>query len=222
MQGASAAGQKAGAEDPETMPAVSDWLTLGEASRFLGVDESTLRTWADAGRIPTYRTPGGHRRFARQALVSFLEQSRHEAEPHLADLIGPHADRLVPGVVDRIRRQRWYQALDRTSAQAIGAICHDLMDALSGYLTGGAKQAEYLARGERVARHLGERVAALRLSPADATQAFLFFKQIITDSVSLKLPLSPDGKVRSLRRLDAFLNHVLLQMMSAYEGNSRP
>lgn len=204
------------------MPAVSEWLTLGEASRFLGVDESTLRTWADAGRIPTYRTPGGHRRFARQALVTFLEQSRHEAEPRLADLIGPHADRLVPGVVDQIRRQHWYQSLDRASAQAIGAVCHDLMDALGGYLTGGPHQAEHLARGERAARQLGERVAGLRLSPVDATEAFLFFKQIITDSVSMKLPLSPDGKVRSLRRVDVFLNHVLLQMMSAFERNGRP
>lgn len=202
-----------------TTQATSDWLTLGEASRFLGVDESTLRNWADSGRIRMFRTPGGHRRFARQVLVEFLERSRRNAEPRLTDLIGPHADRLVPGVVDQIRRQRWYQTLDRPSAQAIGIICHDLMDALGGYLTGGPRRAGHLAQGERAARHLGERVAHLRLSPADATQAFLFFKQIITDAVSTKLPLSPDGKVRSLRRLDAFLNRVLLQMMSAYERN---
>jgi excisionase family DNA binding protein len=202
------------------MEADSEWLTLGEASRFLGVDESTLRTWADAGRIPMFRTPGGHRRFVRQALAEFLARSRREDEPRLRDLIGPHADRLVPGAVDRIRAQRWYQVLDQPAAQAIGAVCRDLMDALGGYLPGGAQQKRHLADGERAGRELGRRVAKLRLSPADATEAFLFFKQIITGAVSTKLPLSPDGKVRSLRRLDAFLDRVLLQMMSAYERSN--
>lgn len=194
-----------------------EWMTLGEASRFLGVDESTLRAWADAGRVATFRTPGRHRRFARRALMAFLNQSQREAEPRLADLIGPHADRLVPGAVAQIRRQRWYTVLDHQAAKTIGAVCHHLMDALAGYLAGGARQRGHLAAGERAGRELGTRVAALRLSPADATQAFLFFKQIITDAVSMRLPLSPDGKVRSLRRIEAFLNRVLLNMMSAYE-----
>lgn len=135
----------------------------------------------------------------------------------MAELIGPHADRLVPGAGAQIRRQRWYAALDRRAAKTLGAVCHHLMDALAGYLRGGAQQSGYLAAGERAGRDLGMRVAALRLSPADATQAFLFFKQIITDAVSMRLPLSPDGKVRSLRRIEAFLNRVLLEMMSAYE-----
>lgn len=203
--------------EQDAIPAAPDWLTLGEASRLLGVDESTLRTWADAGRIPAYRTPGGHRRFARQAVVEFLEHSRRDVEPRLRDLIGPHADRLVPDVIERIRGQHWYQALDRASAKAIGLVCHDLMGALGDYLTGGPRRAASLLEGERAARQLGERVAGLRLSPADATEAFLFFKQIITDAVSTKLPLSPDRKVSSLLRVDAFLDRVLLQMMFAYE-----
>ncbi len=195
----------------------AEWLTLGEASRFLGVDASTLRLWADAGRIATFRTPGGHRRFSRATLDEFLASSRRrEAEPRLTDLIGPHAVRLVPGAREQIKRQQWYAALDRTSAQAIGAVCHDLMDALAGYMAGGARQAAHLKAGERAGQALGARVAALALTPADATEAFLFFKGIITDAVSMRLPLSPDGKVRSLRRIEAFLNQALLQMMAAY------
>ncbi|HEV8654065.1 MAG TPA: helix-turn-helix domain-containing protein, partial [Candidatus Limnocylindria bacterium] len=40
-----------------------DWLTLGEASRILGVDPDTLRRWADNGKVEVFTTPGGHRRF---------------------------------------------------------------------------------------------------------------------------------------------------------------
>lgn len=201
---------------------VQPWLTLGEASRFLGVDASTLRVWADAGRIPTFRTPGGHRRFSRAALDEFLARSRRDAEPRLVDLIGPHANRLVPGAVEQIRRQQWYTVLDRASAAAIGAVCHELMDALAGYMGGGGRQRDYLKAGERAGQALGARVASLPLSPSEATEAFLFFKGMITDAVSMRLPLSPDGKVRSLRRVDAFLSRVLVRMMSAYERNAGP
>lgn len=40
-----------------------EWLPLREASRQMGVSAATLRSWADEGRVPSYRTPGGHRRF---------------------------------------------------------------------------------------------------------------------------------------------------------------
>jgi excisionase family DNA binding protein len=45
-----------------------DWLSVGPASRLLGVDPDTLRRWADDGRVEAYTTPGGHRRFERQSL----------------------------------------------------------------------------------------------------------------------------------------------------------
>jgi excisionase family DNA binding protein len=197
-----------------------EWLTLGQASRFLGVDDSTLRSWADAGRVPTFRTPGGHRRFSRAALNEFLERGRASSE-RLADLIGPHADRLVPGAIRQIRSQRWYIALDAPTAKAIGLVCHRLMDALAGYLPGGARQREHLRAGEDAGAELGRRVAALRLSAVDATEAFLFFKHIITEAVSTRLRLPPDGKIRSLRRIDTFLNAVLLGMMRDFERAQR-
>ncbi len=34
---------------------------MGEAAQLLGVSPDTMRRWADAGRIATTRTPGGHR-----------------------------------------------------------------------------------------------------------------------------------------------------------------
>ena len=45
-----------------------DWLSLGPASRVVGVNPGTLRRWADEGRVVAFTTLGGHRRFDRVAL----------------------------------------------------------------------------------------------------------------------------------------------------------
>ena len=52
-----------------------DWLTLGQAARHLGVAQSTIRKWSDSGRVPAFYTPGGHRRYRRTDLDSFLAKS---------------------------------------------------------------------------------------------------------------------------------------------------
>src|ERR671939_1310463 len=53
----------------------SDWLTLGQAAKYLGVAQSTIRKWSDLGRVPAFYTPGGHRRYKRADLEAFLERS---------------------------------------------------------------------------------------------------------------------------------------------------
>src|SRR5215210_2820449 len=52
-----------------------DWLTLGQAAKYLGVAQSTIRKWSDQGRLPAFYTPGGHRRYRRGDLDAFLERS---------------------------------------------------------------------------------------------------------------------------------------------------
>jgi two-component system OmpR family response regulator len=52
-----------------------DWLTLGQAAKYLGVAQSTIRKWSDLGRVPAFYTPGGHRRYRHSDLDAFLERS---------------------------------------------------------------------------------------------------------------------------------------------------
>ena len=53
----------------------NDWLTLGQAARYLGVAQSTIRKWSDDGKVPAFYTPGGHRRFRRADLEAFVAES---------------------------------------------------------------------------------------------------------------------------------------------------
>lgn len=194
------------------------WLRLGAASRFLGIDPSTLRNWTDAGRVPVFRTPGGHRRYVVEDLRVFLDRGRRTREVRMTEMIGPHGMNLMDRSIGRrVRTQDWYHAFDAAAASAMRETCRLLMDGLAGYLTGGARQGTFFQEGERAGRALGTHVASLGLRPAEATRAFVFFRTVVTDAASRRLSLSPDRKVQSIRRIDAYLNHVLLEMMSAYE-----
>ena len=35
-------------------------ITAAEAARRMGVDKSTMTRWLAAGKVPAFRTPGGH------------------------------------------------------------------------------------------------------------------------------------------------------------------
>jgi excisionase family DNA binding protein len=45
----------------------------------LGVSLSTVRRWSDAGVLPSYRTPGGQRRYNRDQLERFLRSLQRGA-----------------------------------------------------------------------------------------------------------------------------------------------
>ena len=65
----------------------TEWLTLGQAARFLGVAQSTIRKWSDQGRVPAFYTPGGHRRYRRSDLETFLQRSGPGGHGHTGPLV---------------------------------------------------------------------------------------------------------------------------------------
>lgn len=198
----------------------SSWMRLGAASRFLGVDPSTLRAWTDAGRVPVFRTPGGHRRYAEQDLRAFLDRNRQKRES-VTEIVGPRGARLIDmDFRDRVQAQDWYHVFDPTAVATMRSTCRRIMEGLAGYLAGGSRSTPSLREGERAGQALGAHVARLGMAPSMATRAFLFFRKMITDAAARRLPLSPDRKVQSLQRLDAYLNQVLLEMMKAYEART--
>jgi excisionase family DNA binding protein len=69
------AGAESGAGPRRPVGGETEWMTLGQAAKYLGVAQSTIRKWSDVGRVPAFYTPGGHRRFRRGDLDAFLERS---------------------------------------------------------------------------------------------------------------------------------------------------
>jgi len=72
----------------------TDWLTLGQAARYLGVAQSTIRKWSDSGRVRAFKTPGRHRRYRRDDLDAFLERSLPDVRSGPVVLIVDDDERL--------------------------------------------------------------------------------------------------------------------------------
>lgn len=66
-----------------------EWLTLGQAAKYLGVAQSTMRKWSDVGKVSAFYTPGGHRRYRRSDLDQFLDRSGPSSSPGAASDTGP-------------------------------------------------------------------------------------------------------------------------------------
>ena len=100
------------AKDETKLTDESEWLPLGKAATLLGVHSMTLRRWSDSGRFPSYRTPGGHRRFAISDIQKYLLRQRGVE----ADEIGQDwADNALVATRQQVARElvggpAWHEA----------------------------------------------------------------------------------------------------------------
>lgn len=75
---------------------------ISEAAELLGVSPDTVRRWADAGRLPTVRTPQGHREIDPAELARFAASL---PEPPARTVIARESARNhFPGIVTRVIR----------------------------------------------------------------------------------------------------------------------
>jgi excisionase family DNA binding protein len=179
------------------------WLSLREASDLLGVHTSTLRRWADSGRVGCRRTPGGHRRFSLRRLQPFLEGD------------DPDAARRGPARADE---QPWHA---RFQAAGLVPDLRALGQRLSGLLL------QYVLRADATRRHLDDcralgteyarisRRAGIEL--LDAVEAFLFFRA--SSAELLGGGNATDSSDGTRARYDAFMSQVLLGLVDGYAGH---
>jgi excisionase family DNA binding protein len=135
------------------------WLSLGPASRLLGVDPGTLRRWADEGRLQVYTTPGGHRRFDRRSIERLAMErpsaGRRTGGPPTRSLTSLGA---TPERLRRVYRRSYSEG--STAASAAGA----RRDEGAGPVVDDAERAAYRHDGRGLVTAL---VAYLDADPLD-------------------------------------------------------
>jgi len=94
------------------MPTPSDdhdpALTTREAAELLGISVSTAQKWIEGGAVESWKTPGGHRRMRRTAVLRLLEERTALARPAaaVAEELLPLQDPAYPVPADETSRLR--------------------------------------------------------------------------------------------------------------------
>lgn len=198
------------------------WLTLGQASRMLGVDESTLRRWTDAGQVRSFRTPGGHRRFAEGDLEAMI--AGHGSYPGS----GRYGD-LSGLAIARIRRQlqrgkeheaAWYHTVDEKERERLRPLGRRLVELVSDYLSRRTRKAALLVEAKDIGLEYGQALARSKLPLRQALEAFTFFRKSVdetTRQAAQRSALSPQETLEACEQVMVLTDEVLLGIAQAYE-----
>jgi excisionase family DNA binding protein len=196
--------------DPSDKP----WIGLSEAARLLGVHPSTVRAWADGGKLPVHRTPGGHRRFLRPEIERWgADRDRRASELRVVveNVIG--RTRLE---APRLQTQAWYLKLTEPQRAAYREESRRLLGQIGRFIGRPAEES-----GSE-ADQLGQEYARISLQAGmtliEAVEAFLFFRSFLMESLFSLSELRAAPSWEELHReASGFTDRVLLALLRAYQ-----
>jgi excisionase family DNA binding protein len=197
------------------------WLSLHEAAELLGVHSSTARIWSDKGLLPVYRTRGGHRRFKRSEVLLWAESSRGKQviDPLSVVQAAVHNIRLQISE-GRLQSEVWYQKLDESARNQYRQSAHTLFQGLVNYLLSGGEDGAAEARS--IGYEYASRAHRFGLNMVDAARAFLFFRNMLLESVIQVYQEAnvPSGRAWAdiLRKVNAFADLILLHLLDTYQA----
>lgn len=204
--------------EPAPQRSGDDWLSLGQASRALGVSESTLRRWADAGTIRSFRTPGGHRRFSVVELGRLTQGGSTKDGPLLGGEALRHIRARLAG--DKEPAPVWFDGLSTDTRRALGELGRSTVE-LVGRAAASDAQADALAgEADRLGASYGRILGQAGLGLSDAVAAFSYFRTSVGEAVTTHaqaqgLPAYAAGGV--WERVSHLEDGILVALTAEYE-----
>jgi excisionase family DNA binding protein len=199
----------------------SEWVSLRRAADILGVHPATVRNWADEGKLPSRRTPGGHRRFRRSDLLQYAE-AQHDLQPLEVQVIIQnalgHARLNVGG--GTLADVPWYNALSEKTRGQLRQQGLQTMEAIRKYLASDSQQAQ-LDDAHDLGLSYASVLHADSISLLQAVHGFFYFSDFIIDSILTWSEITPQRNSPSewgalLRQVSTFTNAMLLAIIEYY------
>jgi excisionase family DNA binding protein len=202
----------------------TEWLSLSKAAQLLGVHPGTVRNWSDQGVLPVHRTKGGHRRYRREEVELWMQSQRTTGQNGL-DLMVQTALRNTRFKISEgsLNEEAWYNKLDNEAREQYRHSGRAMVQGLIGYIGSNGNIAESEARA--LGYEYASRARRYNLSMVEATNAFLFFRNVLVESM---LAVYEAASVRSpnawsglLRKVNAFTDKILTTLLESYEAYPR-
>lgn len=204
-------------------PGKMTWLTLGAASALLGVSESTVRRWADAGEVRSYRTSGGHRRVLeddlRQIISAAASSPSHDSE------------RISDIAIGRVKRQL-VRGEERTHMAVFGDFSEDvrdrlrlmgrqLVDLFARYIASETKGERFTEDARTIGREYGRTLVASNVRLTTAVVTFNSMRGTLEETaaqIAAEAGLSTEDSVEAIERVLRLADTVLEGMAEVYEA----
>lgn len=199
------------------------WLSLGEACRLLGVDESTLRRWADGGHVRAYRTPGGHRRFSETDLRSLL--GRRQGRPRLSSPGSRPAVASSSYPVGEGEATSWYGRLPQEGRTELASLGRRLLAGLVACLETPRCQ-DTLDEAQAAARQYGRELGRWGVELQEAVASFLNFRHRVEEMAEMlgrrAAVAEEDGEFPEMMGdLGRAADRLLLALIEGHRGAGR-
>lgn len=207
--------------NPNHLPlSKNGWLSLKSAAEKLAVHPTTLRRWADSGKIPVMVTPGGHRRFS---IEDIDKASQRSLSVRGQDKIGNvWAETAITVTRQDISTQpaSWMAALTESDRDKHRKMGQQLMGLTLQFIGSETEDKNILNETRALGTRYGQIGREVGMSLTEALQAAMFFRDRMVES-ALQLPdsarIRPEANLRLLQRINTLLNEVQLAIAAEYE-----
>ena len=200
------------------------WLPLGAASRLVGVGPDTLRRWADSGKVQSYQTPGGHRRFLRSSLEAMINAPRRQR--YGVDRLPDSAQTMAGELHRRIARtgyaaQPWQARLTVEQRDDFRRWGQRTFNLVIEYVAS-AKRAErevLLEEAQKMGGLYGGEASRGGLTLAEAIEAFLYFRSPVLEAIAGHLrrrSAEVNDVTSAYREANQAIDQVLVALVDAY------
>ncbi|HEX2767094.1 MAG TPA: helix-turn-helix domain-containing protein [Candidatus Limnocylindria bacterium] len=214
---------------PTTPPDPDDpWLPLGAASRLVGVGPDTLRRWADSGRVQSYQTPGGHRRFLRSSLEAMVNAPRRQR--YGIERLAGSTQTMAGELHRRVQRsgsaaQPWQSRLTAEQRDEFRRWGQRTFQLVIEYVAA-SKRSErqlLLEEAERMGGLYGSEASQAGLTLAETVEAFLFYRSPVLDAITghLRRRAAEVSEVTSaFHEANAAIDRVLTAVVASHRDRT--
>jgi hypothetical protein len=202
------------------------WLALGAASRLVGVGPDTLRRWADSGKVQSFTTPGGHRRFLRSSLEAMVNAPRRHR--YGVDRLVGSAGTISGDVHRRVRRgetadQPWQARLSAEQRDEFRSWGQRTFQLVLDYVSARRRSERdlLLAEAEKMGALYGKEASRAGMPLAEAVEAFLYYRSPVLEAIAAHLrrrSADISDVTAAHREATAAIDQVLVALVSSHRA----
>jgi excisionase family DNA binding protein len=209
------------------MPARQAWLTLRAAAEMLGVSDSTVRRWADASEVRSYRTSGGHRRVLEEDIRNLIS-SVAVAPSRDSDRISDLALARVKRRIGRGRQRHSMSAFEGLAPEVLDRLRlmgRQLVDLFARYIASDSKGERFTEDARTIGHEYGRTLVDSGVGLTTAVVTFNTMRGSLEETaaqIATEAGLATEDAVEAIEQVLRLADTVLEGMAEIYESRSRP